>query len=234
MVFVDPHVAVVNKPANMVTIPDERHPAGSLEQLVAAKLSRRGRQPTPPHVVQRLDFATSGLVVFARTREALHTLKPQFKARTVRRRYLALVAGKARNATYDTYLTEHIDGKRKSTAHRHLGKLALTHVEVVERLNGATLIHCHLETGRTHQIRIHLSEAGHPLLGDTRYARHYIDMPEATRMMLHAETLGFEHPNGDRWTSCSRHRTTFSCYSTNCVVSIPTVALRNPLTSPKG
>ena len=197
ILFVDPHIAVVNKPANMVTIVDEHHPVGSLEQLVAGKLSRRGRQSMVPFVVQRLDFATSGLVVFARTREALHTLKPQFKARTVRRRYLALVAGKARTTRYESYLTEHRDGKRKSTAHKHLGKRAVTHVEVVQRLRGATLIHCRLETGRTHQIRIHLSEAGHPLLGDERYARHYVQAPVAPRMMLHAETLGFEHPNGE-------------------------------------
>ncbi len=197
LVFVDPHVVVVNKPAGMLSVPDEHHKLPSLQQLVSQAVARPGRHQPPLHIVQRLDASTSGLMVLARTREALNTLKPQFKERSVRRRYLAMVAGRAQSTRYDSYLTEYADGKRKSTRHAHLGKRAVTHVEVVQRLADAALVRCRLETGRTHQIRIQLSEAGHPLLGDTRYGRRHIQAPDAARTMLHAESLGFEHVDGE-------------------------------------
>lgn len=196
IVYADPHVVVAHKPAGMASVPDEQRTQGTLVQLLNKQLSRSGRR-TQLGVVQRLDVDTSGLLVFSRSREALTVLKEQLKERTVRRSYLALVAGRARTQSYSGYLTEHRDGKRKSTRYAHLGKYARTHVELLEPLQEASLIRCRLDTGRTHQIRIHLSEAGHPLLGDPRYARRHIRMPPAPRLMLHATALGFDHPNGE-------------------------------------
>ena len=189
-VFVDEHVVVVRKPHVIASVPDARHRRGTLVQLVARHLKQRGELG----VVQRLDIGTSGLIVFGRHDEATLGLKEQFRAREVERDYLAIAAGRVKATTIRSYLTEHKDGKRSSTRHKHLGKYACTHVAVEKHLAGATIIRCRLDTGRTHQIRIHLSEAGHPLLGDKRYARRHIDTPPAPRLMLHAATLAFVHP----------------------------------------
>jgi 23S rRNA pseudouridine1911/1915/1917 synthase len=198
IVHVDRHVVVVRKPPGVATVPDERWRRNTLMQQVGEIIRSKRDRPVPLGVVQRLDFDTTGLLVFTRTSEAYELLKSQFKEREVTRSYLALVAGKAAKATYRSYLREHKNGKRSSTPHRQLGKYAVTHTEVVEWLTGATLIRCNLETGRTHQIRIHLAEADHPLLGDRRYFRRLVKTPPAPRVMLHAAELGFVHPMTQR------------------------------------
>jgi len=194
IVHLDNYVVVVNKPPGIVSVPDANWRRGTLSQLIGDRIRRKRDRAVPLGVVQRLDMETSGLIVFPRTKEAYGALKEQFKRRDVGRNYMALVAGVASDTTIRSYLTEHKNGKRSSTRHKHLGKFACTHVEVLERLTGATLVRCVLETGRTHQIRIHLAEAGHPLLGDRRYARRAVETPPAPRVMLHAGTLEFVHP----------------------------------------
>ena len=148
------------------------------------------------HIVQRLDRDTTGVMVFARTLLARDHLRALFRKHAVHRRYLALAHGSVMAGTHRTRLVrDRGDGRRGSTAHRDLGKESVTHVEVVERLSGATLIACQLETGRTNQIRIHLAEAGHPLLGETLYRKGYTgEVIEAPRLMLHAAELGVTHP----------------------------------------
>jgi len=193
IVYFDSDVVVVRKPPGLVSVPDDNWPQGTLAQLVADRLPRRRRQ-VPLGVVQRLDVDTSGLMVFTRSPRGHRQLKEQLRERSVERRYLAVVAGAAVGTTYRSYLIEHSNGKRSSTLNRKIGKFACTHTELVEALTGASLVRCALETGRTHQIRIHLSEAGHPLLGDKRYARRRIIAPPAPRVMLHAAVLGFHHP----------------------------------------
>ena len=194
VVHVDGQVVVVRKPAGIASVPDDNWRKGTVAQQLAKRVRKGGRRQVPLGVVQRLDVDTSGLMVFALTADAQHHLKEQFRRRDVERRYLAIVSGDARTTTYRSHLMEHANGKRASTRHRHMGKFACTHVELVEKLTGATLVACKLETGRTHQIRIQLSEAGHPLLGDKRYARRRVVTPPAPRVMLHAATLGFVHP----------------------------------------
>ncbi len=151
-------------------------------------------------MVQRLDKETSGLVVFARTVPAKRALKNQFRAHSVHRRYDALVHGSAENATFRSRLVkDRGDGVSGSTDNPTLGREAVTHVRVLARLAGATHVECRLETGRTHQIRIHLSEAGHPLLGERVYVRgHAGELIAAPRLMLHARELGFVHPTNGR------------------------------------
>jgi 23S rRNA pseudouridine1911/1915/1917 synthase len=160
--------------------------------------------------VHRLDRDTSGLVVFARTPEASSHLGKQFRAHTTERRYLALVRGRATAGRIESNLVaDRGDGRRGSTATPGEGARAVTHVEVVEELGEYTLVACRLETGRTHQVRIHLAEAGTPLCGEHVYDRppHGRPLPDgsgARRIMLHAETLGFDHPaTGERvrWTA---------------------------------
>jgi len=170
-----------------------------------------GGSGTPPPVnptlraVQRLDRDTSGLLVFARSVPAQRALQEQLARREVGRRYEALVHGTAGDATFESWLIEDRgDGRRGSwtggTAAPPPGaRHAVTHVRALEALRGATRVACELETGRQHQIRIHLAEAGHPLIGETVYGRDYQGprIP-APRPMLHAAVLAFLHPRDGR------------------------------------
>lgn len=193
----DTHVVVVEKPAGISTVPYDENEHDTLEEQLFELITRKeGRRKSPLGVVHRLDKETSGLVVFARTLAAKRELKNQFRFHTVDRRYWAIVQGAAEAGTHQSRLVQDRgDGRRGSTDNPILGRDSITHVRVLERLRGATLVECRLETGRTHQIRIHLSEAGHPLLGERVYARDFADKAlPAPRVMLHAFELGFEHP----------------------------------------
>lgn len=217
IVFVDAHLVVVDKPPGMDTVPFDgpgrsRPPSrgrrGRLEpprdshqtlvERLAAELSA-GPRPRPLHVVQRLDRETSGVLVFARRPEAARHLQQQLRMRTVHRRYLALAHGVVQPGKHRSFLGgDRGDGKRGSLRHARFGQEAITHVEVLERFHGATLVQCRLETGRTHQIRIHLGEAGHPLVGERTYGRAGDRLPlvgiPVPRLLLHAAELGFVHP----------------------------------------
>jgi len=194
----DGHVVVVHKPAGLDTVPwtgggADAAIGDTLVQRLAAALGG------PVRVVHRLDRDTTGLLVFARTAEAEGRLAHQFRRHSVHRRYLALAHGKLAACTIRTHLADDRgDGLRGSVRDEGRGRLAVTHVEVVEMLRGATLVACRLETGRTHQIRIHLAERGHMLLGERAYVReHHGDVLPAPRILLHAAELGFLHPSTD-------------------------------------
>lgn len=208
-VHVDSDVVVVNKPKGVMSVPFESGDRDTLIDLTRAALRRKGGGYAPElAAVQRLDIDTTGLIVFARTLRAKRALQQQFRAHTVHRRYLALVHGTPRDATYSSMLLrDRGDGLRGSYGHFRAPRApvppdaqhAVTHVRVLERLKGAALVECRLETGRQHQIRIHLSEAGHPLIGERVYIRDY-EGPriQAERPMLHARELGFIHPSTER------------------------------------
>lgn len=205
VVYADPAVVVVRKPAGINTVPfgDEAPGEMTLDALVREVLAHRDtiRGRAPLGVVQRLDRATSGLLVFSRTFAAKKHLGQQLRFHTMRRRYLAIAHGDVPPGTLRSHLIEDRgDGLRGSARVRQReGQLAITHVERVERLAGATLIGCRLETGRTHQIRIHLSEQGHPIVGETVYVRGFSGpLIPAPRLMLHAAELGFAHPVDER------------------------------------
>jgi 23S rRNA pseudouridine1911/1915/1917 synthase len=204
IVYVDPHLVVVRKPPFVSTVPFEKGERGTLDQMVSALLHRRRRtsgQPVSIGVVQRLDKATSGLIVFARTWAAKQGLASQLRWHTVTRRYLAIAHGTVSQKTIRSRLVENRgDRLRGSSPLRDAGRLAVTHVDPVEALLGATLVACRLETGRTHQIRIHMAESGHPLVGERVYVRDYAgEIIDAPRVMLHATGLGFVHPvTGER------------------------------------
>jgi len=170
----------------------------------AASGAARGRRRVPPvRPVHRIDRETSGLVVFARNVPAGRILAEQFRLHTTHRRYLALVDGRFAARTIRSRLVrDRGDGRRGSTDEQEEGKEAITHVTPVEHFGDlATLVECRLETGRTHQIRIHLSECGHPVCGERVY-RHpgrrgrgdAAEAVRAPRVMLHAAELGFVHP----------------------------------------
>jgi 23S rRNA pseudouridine1911/1915/1917 synthase len=193
IVHVDPHVVVVRKPAGVSTVPYDENETGTLDQLVRSAL---GQREAPLGIVHRIDKETSGLVLFARNLAAKLALKNQFRVHSVRRRYRAIAHGSVKDRTiFSRLVQDRGDGRRGSTDNPTLGRESLTHVFFREALLGATLIECRLETGRTHQIRIHLSEAGHPLVGERVYAKSN-PQPSiaAPRLMLHAAQLGFRHP----------------------------------------
>ena len=211
LVHVDPHVVVVAKPPGLSTVPYDESETDTLDARVRDWLARRagganakrGRGLRPNlGVVHRLDKETSGLIVFTRTWLAKQSLALQFRKHTVHRRYLALVAGRPPARTIRTFFVEDRgDGLRGSARGKPppAAREAITHVECVETFPLATLVACRLETGRTHQIRIHLSEAGHPVLGERVYVRHFRGaLVEAPRLMLHAAELGFVHPATER------------------------------------
>jgi 23S rRNA pseudouridine1911/1915/1917 synthase len=205
VVYVDPAVVVVRKPAGINTVPfgDEAPGELTLDALVREVLARRDsiRGRAPLGVVQRLDRATTGLLVFSRTMAAKKHLGNQLRFHHMERRYFAIAHGDVQSKVHRSYLLEDRgDGLRGSASQRQReGQLAVTHVERIERLAGATLIACRLETGRTHQIRIHLSEDGNPLVGETVYVRRFAGPTiPAPRLMLHAADLGFAHPADER------------------------------------
>lgn len=234
IVFVDAHVVVVEKPSGVSTVPFDpdgmgasialRQKAGeeaTLDQRVRAALAKRekarGRSGPPPEigVVHRLDKETSGLIVFSRTWEAKKALMADFRSHTIHRRYLAIVHGLPKDGRIESHFIEDRgDGLRGSVEHRRgrnkalageKTQRAITHIEVIEKLAHAALVGVTLETGRTHQIRIHLAEEGNPLLGERVYIRGWRGDPiPSPRVMLHAAELGFTHPvTGEemRWES---------------------------------
>jgi 23S rRNA pseudouridine1911/1915/1917 synthase len=220
--YADAHVVVVEKPAGLTTMRHaeeaaefgargRRYLPPTLADLLPGLLAqgRPGRQP-PVRAVHRIDKETSGLVVFARTAAAEGELGRQFRARGIDRRYLAVVRGRARPGRIESWLVrDRGDGRRGSGATPGEGQHAVTHVRVVEELGEYTLVECRLETGRTHQVRIHLGEAGTPLCGERVYDRPVNGKPlpddsGAGRVMLHAASLGFDHPATGkrlRWAS---------------------------------
>jgi 23S rRNA pseudouridine1911/1915/1917 synthase len=176
---------------------------------------RRGLPPAARvlHVVHRLDKDSSGILVYARTRASERALQMQFRKRQVSRVYLCLAHGRVESGTLESRLVRNRgDGLRGSArGGRDEGKLATTHVRVLEKFERASLCEVRLETGRTHQIRIHLAESGHPLVGERVYIRDFtagggrpISSP---RLLLHAATLAFDHPTEKRRVSIESPRT---------------------------
>lgn len=173
VVFQDDDLVIADKPAGLLTAPTPESDRNNLARLLADRLG------DPIFVVHRLDLDTSGLLVFARTPDANRALSERFRVHDVDRVYLAALSG---------VLAEDARTVDLPVA----GKRAVTHLAVVERFPAATLVRCTLETGRTHQIRLHTRHLGHPVLGDKQHgAPTAVDPP---RMALHATVLGIVHP----------------------------------------
>lgn len=215
----DAAIVVVNKPPGLTTMrhAEEAREFGrgkkflppTLADLLPAVLGELdpGRAPVV-RAVHRLDRDTSGLVVFARTLPAERHLGQQFRVHSIERVYVALVRGRAKEGRIESWLIEDRGDGRRGSGAKEQGQRAVTHVRVVEALGDFTLVECRLETGRTHQVRIHLGEAGTPLCGERIYDRplHGRPLPDesnAPRILLHAFGLALHHPSsGERleWT----------------------------------
>ncbi|XXT16322.1 RluA family pseudouridine synthase [Sorangium sp. So ce429] len=225
VVYEDEHLLVIDKPAGLVVHPARGHESGT---LVNGLLALPGFALAPadprdpmghvrPGIVHRLDRGTSGLLVVAKDEPTREALKERFARHAIEREYAAIVAGAARDATYDTLHGRHPTDRLRFTswirggagapgAHGATPRRAVTHVRVLERLgDAATVVACSLETGRTHQIRVHLAERGRtPVLGDPLYGKPpkkpalRAIAEELGRQALHARVLGFIHPATQR------------------------------------
>ncbi len=196
----DESVIVIDKPTGMVVHPAAGNWKGTLvHALLAHAPTFRDLGGERPGIVHRLDKGTSGVLVVAKTSQAHEALARQFKAHTVTRKYLALALGDARDAagSIRTPIGRHVADRKKMGVRTRKGREAVTHYRVLERYGDAMLLEVRLETGRTHQVRVHLAHIGHPVLGDRVYGgtrAMQLRGERIERVMLHAAVLGFTHP----------------------------------------
>jgi 23S rRNA pseudouridine1911/1915/1917 synthase len=191
--YEDEHLMVVDKPPGVVVHPAKGHREGTLAQALGVKVAG-GEEPHRAGIVHRLDRDTSGLLVVARTEQAHRLLKSALSARRLHREYAALVEGHppARSGTIDAPIGRERRNRLRMSIDTDFPREARTHFELEERLPSSTLLRVLLDTGRTHQIRVHLAAIGHPVCGDPLYGKAGLYGLE--RQFLHARRLTFEHP----------------------------------------
>ena len=199
VVFEDEHLIVIDKPAGLVVHPGNGNASGTMLNALLHHAPQLAGIPRAG-IVHRLDKDTSGLLVVAKTLTAQTDLVRQLQAHAVSRHYLALALGRVeRDGTVDAPLGRHAIHRTKMAIVRAGGKEARTHYTVLERFARATLLECRLETGRTHQIRVHLASLKHPLAGDTVYRGNKCGdarLDDFPRQALHAWRLALRHPDG--------------------------------------
>jgi 23S rRNA pseudouridine1911/1915/1917 synthase len=214
IIYEDSSIIVIDKPSGMVVHPAYGNPSGTLVNalLYHCKDLAGINGVLRPGIVHRLDKDTSGVMVVAKDDEAYHQLTKQFKNRTVEKVYLAIAYGQfaKEEGLIDSAIGRHPSERKRMSTRTKKGRTAITRWKVLERLDGFTLLEIFPQTGRTHQIRVHLSSMGHPLLGDPLYGRkgrpgaiHDPLLKECVKRMnrqaLHAHRLGFHHPRtGER------------------------------------
>ena len=193
LVFEDENVIVVDKPAGLLTMATDTERTKTVYAALRAYTNNK-KPPQRIFIVHRLDREASGLLVFAKTTEAKKHLQNQFKDHSAGRRYVAVVEGRVMPDTFTirSYLAENAAFRVYSTRKSGAGKLAITHVRVMKRIPNTSLLEIQLETGRKHQIRVHLAERGHPIVGDKTYGSRSNPI---RRMALHAAHLEFRDPN---------------------------------------
>lgn len=225
VIYEDDSLLVVHKPAGMVVHPGHGNYSGTLINALLYHFDNLpNNSSNRPGLIHRIDKDTSGLLVVAKNEHAMAHLSAQFKAKTSERSYVALVWGNIENdkGSIEGNIGRHPKNRLQNSVFldedAHKGKPAVTHFEVLERLGYVTLVRCILETGRTHQIRVHMKHIGHTLFNDERYGgdkilkgttftkyKQFVDncFKVLPRQALHAKTLGFVHPTNNEWLSFS-------------------------------
>ena len=203
VVYEDGDVVVVNKPAGLVVHPAPGHPDGTLVNALlhhcGGSLSGVGGA-LRPGIVHRIDRDTSGLIIAAKNDAAHVSLAEQLKDHSLHRIYEAVVAGGLREdrGAIELPIARHPTERKKMAVNHWEGRWALTHWEVLQRFAGYTHVQCRLATGRTHQIRVHFSAIGHPVLGDPVYGGIRKGFPGLNGQCLHAQALHFRHPRSGK------------------------------------
>ncbi len=199
ILYEDEQLLVVNKPKGMVVHPSAGHYSDTL--VNALMFHCRGQLSgingvLRPGIVHRIDMDTTGALVVCKTDLAHQSLAAQLKEHSITRRYRAIVHGNLKDSqgTVEGPIGRHPVERKKMAVNVAKGKEAITHYRVLEQLKGYTYVECQLETGRTHQIRVHMSSIGHPLLGDLVYGPKKCPFPSLKGQTLHAMVLGFLHP----------------------------------------
>jgi 23S rRNA pseudouridine1911/1915/1917 synthase len=197
ILFEDDSIIVADKPAGVLTMATETERSRTLYAVLRAYLNEKKR-PEKLFIVHRLDREASGLVVFAKSIEAKERLQDQFKDHSAGRQYVAVVEGRVRDEefTIRSLLAENAAHHVYETPNKRVGKLAVTHVRVRKRSARTTMVDVRLETGRKHQIRVHLAARGHPIVGDKVYGS---GANPIRRLALHGAQLGFKHPGTRKW-----------------------------------
>ncbi len=203
ILYEDNDIIVVNKPKGMVVHPAAGHYSGT---LVNALMYHCGDSLSGingvlrPGIVHRIDMDTTGSVIVCKNDRAHNCIAEQLKTHSVTRRYYAICHGilKADSGTIDKPVGRHPSERKKMAVNERNGKAAITHYHVLKRFAGYTYIECELETGRTHQIRVHMSSIGHPLLGDETYGSRNFPF-RLQGQTLHAGILGFRHPTSGEY-----------------------------------
>jgi 23S rRNA pseudouridine1911/1915/1917 synthase len=190
VVFEDEHLLVVDKPARLVVHPGAGNPSGTLVNALLGRGIAGGEDPSRPGVVHRLDRDTSGLMVLAKGEPAYSRLVAEMGGRRVRRLYRAVVVGEGLPETGTVDSPVGRDPENPTLMAAGVGRPAVTHFEVLREGGGHSMLKVRLETGRTHQIRVHLSAIGYPIYADPLYG----EAVPGRRLWLHAENLAFEHP----------------------------------------
>jgi 23S rRNA pseudouridine1911/1915/1917 synthase len=191
--YEDEHLLVVDKPPGLVVHPARGHREGTLAQLLA-NVAAGGEDPERAGIVHRLDRDTSGLLVVSRSQEAHRLLQLALSERRIEREYLALVEGRppARTGTIEAPIGRDPRVRIRMAVGGNFPRAARTHFKLERALRGFSLLRLHLDTGRTHQIRVHLQAIGHPVVGDPEYGT--AGLLQCPRQFLHATRLAFEHP----------------------------------------
>ncbi len=197
IIFEDDYVLVVNKPQGMVVHPAHGNDSGTLVNALLYYCSNLSgiNGVKRPGIVHRLDKDTSGLIMVAKTNEAHIALSKQLKERTIIRKYMALVEGiiKTDSGIIETFIGRHPNDRKRMAVLKKGGRVAITRYNTIEYFDNNTLIEAQLETGRTHQIRVHMSYLGHPVVGDLLYG-YKKQKYQLKGQLLHSYILGFEHP----------------------------------------
>lgn len=198
IIYEDDHILIVNKPQNMVVHPAHGNYDGTLVNALLSHCTNLSgiNGVIRPGIVHRIDKDTSGIIMVAKTNEAHMSLSQQLKEHKITRKYLALLEGrvKTESGTIDAAIGRNPRDRKKMAVVSKNGKNAVTHFKVLETYESNTLIEAKLETGRTHQIRVHMAYYGHPVVGDMVYG-YKKQRFKLKGQLLHAETLGFIHPN---------------------------------------